>query len=94
MDYKAGSRYFTFIILFIYFQREGKGGRKRGRETLICETLISCLLHALNQEPGLQNRHVLLPGRQPFALLDGAQPTEPSWSGLPSLSHLMLRPTQ
>ena len=29
-------------ILFIYFQTEGKGGRKRGRETLMC----GCLSHA------------------------------------------------
>ena len=30
---------FLFLkILFIYFWREGKGGRKRGRETLMCES--------------------------------------------------------
>ena len=33
--------------------REGKGGRKRGRETSMC----SCLLHTPYWEPGLQPRH-------------------------------------
>ena len=28
---------FFIKILFIYYQREGKGGRKRGRETSMCE---------------------------------------------------------
>ena len=40
-------------ILFTYFERERKGGRKRGRETL-----ISCPTHAPNQGPGLQLRQV------------------------------------
>ena len=30
---------FFFKILFIYFEREGKGGRKRGRETSMCGCL-------------------------------------------------------
>ena len=37
---------YYFLKDFIYsFQREGKGGRRRGRETLMCErqTSISCL---------------------------------------------------
>ena len=29
------------MILFIYVQREGKGGRKTGRETLMCERNIN-----------------------------------------------------
>ena len=33
---------FYFKILFIYFYREGKGERKRGREILMC----GCLSHA------------------------------------------------
>ena len=41
-------------ILFTYFEREGKGGRKRGRETETC----GCLSHTPHQEPGLQPRHV------------------------------------
>ena len=40
-------------ILFIYFWREQKGGRKRVREIS-----ISCLSYMLNQEPSLQPRHV------------------------------------
>ena len=43
-----------FKILFIYFQREGKGGRKRGRETSLCR----CLSHAPYWGPGLQPRPV------------------------------------
>ena len=31
---------FSFYILFIYFYREGEGGRKRGRETSI--VVASC----------------------------------------------------
>ena len=44
---------FFFKILFIYF-REGKGGRKKGRET----SMYSCLLCAPCWGPGLQPRHV------------------------------------
>ena len=40
-------------ILFIYF-REGKGGRKRGRETSMC----GCLSCVPRWGPGLQPRHV------------------------------------
>ena len=36
----------NFLKDFIYFQREGKGGRKRGRETSVV-----CLLHALTWGP-------------------------------------------
>ena len=45
--------FFFFKILFIYF-REGKGGRKRGRETSMC----GCLLCAPYWGLGLQPRHV------------------------------------
>ena len=31
--------FFSFKILFIYFQTEEKGGRKRGRETPVCRCL-------------------------------------------------------
>ena len=51
-------------ILFIYFQREGKGGRKRGRETSMC----SCLSHAPYWGPGLQPRHVPWLGIEPATL--------------------------
>ena len=46
----------TFLFKdFIYFiLREGKRGRKRGRETSMC----GCLLHAPYWGPGLQPRHV------------------------------------
>ena len=54
-----------FLILkdFIYFQREGNGGRKRGRETSMCErSWIGCLSHTPNQRPGPQPRLVPWPG--------------------------------
>ena len=35
--------YFFLNILFIYFYREEKGGRKRGRETSVCERHIDLL---------------------------------------------------
>ena len=47
-------------ILFIYFWTEGKGGRKRGRETSMC----GCLSHTLYRAPGLQPRHVSQTGNQ------------------------------
>ena len=46
--------YSFWKILFIYFYREGKGRRKRGRETSMC----GCLSHAPYWGPGLQPRHV------------------------------------
>ena len=39
---------------FIYLFLEGRGGRKRGRETSVC----GCLSHTLYWGPGLQPRHV------------------------------------
>ena len=50
--------HFYFIlflkILFSHFQREGKGGRRRGRET----SMHGCLLSAPYWGPGSQPRHV------------------------------------
>ena len=46
--------YFFLKILFIYFQREGKGGRKWGIETSMC----GCLLHVPYPGPGQQPRNV------------------------------------
>ena len=51
---------FFFKILFIYFQREEKGGRKRRRERSVC----GCLSHAPYWGPGLQPRHVSQTGFQ------------------------------
>ena len=45
-------KYFIYLFLFIF--REGKGGRKRGRETSMC----GCLSHAPYWGPGLQCRNV------------------------------------
>ena len=53
-----------FKILFIYFQREGKGGRKRGRTTSMC----GCPPHAPHWGPGLQPRHMPWPGIKPVTL--------------------------
>ena len=43
-----------FFLRFLFIFREGKGGRKRGRETSMC----GCLSHAPYWGPGLQPRHV------------------------------------
>ena len=45
---------FKKSILFIYFEREGKERRMRGRETSMCD----CLLHAPYWGPGLKPKHV------------------------------------
>ena len=58
---------FLLKILLIYFQREGKGGRTRGRETLACN-------------PGLRPNWE--PNPQPFSLQASAQCTEPHQPGL------------
>ena len=49
-----------FIYLFTLFTRErGRGGqREEEKHECLRETLISCLLHALNGEPGLQPRNI------------------------------------
>ena len=56
--------YVFLKILFIYFYREGKGGRKRGRETTKC----GCLLHAPCWGPGLQPRLMPWLGIEPRIL--------------------------
>ena len=56
---------FYFVkILFIYFYREGKGRRKRGRETSMC----GCLSCAPYWGPGTQPRHVPWLGIEPVTL--------------------------
>ena len=54
--------FFKRFILFIY--REGKGGRKTGRET----SMYGCLSHAPYWGPGLKPRHVLWLGMEPVTL--------------------------
>ena len=53
----------NFVIYLIIF-REGKGGRKRGRETSIC----GCLSHAPYWVPGLQPRYVPWLGIEPATI--------------------------
>ena len=69
--------FFFFNILFIRFSREGKGGRKRRRETLMCERNINCLWHTPSQGPGPQPSHVPWLGIQPVTFWFAGQPTEP-----------------
>ena len=57
-------KFFKKKILFIYFQREGKGGRKRGRETSMC----GCLSHAPHWGSGWQPGHVPWLGIEPATL--------------------------
>ena len=51
-------------ILFIYFQREGKGGRKKGRKTSMC----GCLFCASSWGLGLQPKRVPWLGIKPATL--------------------------
>ena len=44
----------VFLRFYLFISREGKGGRNRGGETLVC----SCLSHAPYWGPGPQPRHV------------------------------------
>ena len=47
---RAGSGFiYLFLKIFIYFQRDGKGRRKRKKHLCERETLISCLVHALTR---------------------------------------------
>ena len=66
-------------ILFIYFEREGKGGRKRKRNI---DPLP--LVHTPTWDQTC-NQAWALPDQEsnqrPFTLQDDAQPPEPHWSG-------------
>ena len=81
--------FFDFIfkkILFHYFQREGKGGRKGGRETSMC----GCLLCAPNWGPA--HNPGMFPSWEsnqwPFGLQAAAQSTEPPQPGPICISSL------
>ena len=68
--------FFFFKIFFIYFERGGEGGRKRGRETSI--GFLSYV-----PQPGTDpaTQACALTWNQPFALQDDAQPSESHQSG-------------
>ena len=75
-----------FKLINVYdFFREGKGGRKRGRETVMRERSIDQL--PLVRAPAGDRTCNLgtCPDREwnqrPFALRDDSQPTEPRWCG-------------
>ena len=77
LDYYSSVFFFCLIfknILFIYFQREGKGRRKRGRETSMC----GCLSCAPYWGPGPGPKHVPWLGikLQPFGSRAGTQSAE------------------
>ena len=74
----SGHCQFIFLkILFIYFQRDEKGERKRRKETL----MYCCLLCAPYWGPGLQPRHVPWLGIEPVGSQASAQCTEPHQPG-------------
>ena len=55
---------FIFKRFYLFIFREGKGGRKRGRETPVC----GCLSRAPYWGPGLKPRHVPWLGIEPATL--------------------------
>ena len=65
-------------VFFFFFKREGKGGRKREKETLMWETSIGCLLHMsqLGAQPTTLTRN-----QTSDPLLGDVQTTEPRHSG-------------
>ena len=71
--------FFNYRFLVMYF-REGKGGRKRGRET----SMYDCLSCAPCWGPGLQPRHVPWPGIEPVTLWFAGQHSilwaTPAWA--------------
>ena len=77
---KISKRDINFLKEFIYFYWEGKGGRKRGRETSVC----GCLLSAPYPGPGPQPRYVPWLGIKAVTLWcsSGTQATEPHQPGL------------
>ena len=45
--------------MYLFLEREGKGGRRRGdKHVCVRETLVCCLLNTPNWGPGPQPRHV------------------------------------
>ena len=60
----CGQIFFFFLRFYLFIFREGKGRRKRGRETSTCGYLLS----ASNQGPGLQPRLVPWLGIEPVTL--------------------------
>ena len=67
--------FFKKKILFIYFKREGKGGRKRWRETSMFERNISWLPIANSQQRGLAHNPGTSPrGESNYPLVYGTMP--------------------
>ena len=72
------SIYLFKIFIYLFLEREEKGGRRRGRETSIWDRNINCTLTrdwARNSGmcPDWESN------MRPFALRDGTLPTEPLW---------------
>ena len=80
---------FSFLkILFIYCQREGKGGGKRGRATsreknIVQLPLIRAPTGDQTRNPGMHPDQKL--NQWPFALRGGTKRTKPWWPGLAQL---------
>ena len=89
-------KYFFFLSFFVFlsfflsliylFIERGKGGRKRGRQTLMRERNLSLLPLACSLTRDQTHDPGMCPDQQsnlrPFALWDNAQPTKPHRSGL------------
>ena len=55
---------FIYVCMYVFIFREGKGWKKRGRETSMC----GCLSRAPYWGPGLKPRHVPCLGIKPVTL--------------------------
>ena len=75
---------FIYLLLDIYFEREGRGGRKRGRETAMCKRYMDLLPLTHPQLGTWPSTQECTPTRNPTSdLLVRGQFTEPHQPGQP-----------
>ena len=74
---------FSFKILFIYFEREGKGGEREGEKHQCVVASHVPPTGDLAHNPGMCLEWEL--NQQPFGSQTGTQSTEPLQLGLPSI---------
>ena len=72
---------FSFFLKILFIFREGKGGRKKGRETSSCGSLL-CTLYRRPSPRNPDMCHDWESNRQPFGSQASTQSTEPHQPGL------------